>query len=195
MNILFYLERFPGFGGIETVTEVIGNQLTDEGMNITILTHLAQQRDSALLNKVEYHIMPDESSYYSKANLEFAESVVSSKEYDAIVYQDSYAPSEKIVCYLSKKYGIPLYVFEHNTPLYTINSQRHDSRLTLKEIVRRIYWHPHLLKLARARRKMLLKYCAKYVLLSKYFVNDLIYVMGGGGYKTATQIDVYQQSY
>lgn len=180
MNVLFYLTRFPGFGGIETVTELIGNQLADEGVNITILTHLAQQRDSALLNKVEYHIMPDESSYYSKANLEFAESVVSSKEYDAIVYQDSYAPSEKIVCYLSKKYGIPLYVFEHNTPLRTFYSQRHDSRLTLKEIVRRVYWHPHLIKFERKRRKMLLKHCAKYVLLSKYFVNDLTYLMGGG---------------
>lgn len=77
MNVLFYLTRFPGFGGIETVTELIGNQLTSDGVNFTILTHLAQQRESALLNKVEYHIMPDESAYYSKENLEFAEAVVS----------------------------------------------------------------------------------------------------------------------
>lgn len=133
-----------------------------------------------MLNKVEYHIMPDEPSYYSKENLEFAEAVVSSKEYEAIVYQDSYAPSEKIVCHLAKKYGVPLYIFEHNTPLRTFYSQRHDSRLSLKEIVRRVYWHPHLIKLERKRRKMLLKYCTKYVLLSKYFVNDLTYLMGGG---------------
>ena len=36
---------------------------------------------------------------------------------NAIIYQDSYAPIEHLVCHLSKSFNIPLYVFEHNTPI------------------------------------------------------------------------------
>ena len=111
MKILFYLTRFPGFGGIESVTELVGNRLCDDGYEVSILTHLTQSRQSDLSNRCDIYIMPDAKKWSSRANINYAVNLLKSNHFDAIVYQDSYAPTHKIVCRLSRQFHIPLFVF------------------------------------------------------------------------------------
>lgn len=180
MNILFYLTRFPGFGGIETVTEVVGCELLKRGHTITILTHKAQERPSQLASNCPIHVFPQDKLYYCKKNVQFAESIVEGIVYDAIIYQDSYAPSEKIVCHLSHKYNIPLYVFEHNTPLNLVQSRKmHRCSNIPLMLWRKFCSYPMEDRKYRRRRRLLLDTCTKYVLLSKYFKDDLLCVMDG----------------
>lgn len=44
MNILFYLTRYPGVGGIETVTSQIIEQLTLKGDTIDVISHWQQEQ-------------------------------------------------------------------------------------------------------------------------------------------------------
>lgn len=180
MNILFYLTRFPGFGGIETVTELVGSELLIRGHKITILTHMSQERTSDLGKHVQIYVFPQATPFSSKKNLQFAESIVERNAYDVIIFQDSYAPSEKIVCHISRKYNIPLYVFEHNTPLNLIQSRKmHECRNLPMKLWRQYFAYPMEDRMYRSRRKLLLDTCEKYVLLSKFFINDLSYSMNG----------------
>lgn len=43
MNILFYMTRYPGWGGIENVTSLIVSELS-KTENVFILSHLQQNR-------------------------------------------------------------------------------------------------------------------------------------------------------
>ncbi|MCM1372247.1 MAG: glycosyltransferase [Bacteroides sp.] len=180
MTILFYLTRFPGFGGIETVTELIGCELLKKGHHITILSHMRQDRPSELVAQSKFHLFPKTESLYNTENLLFAETVVENTRFDAIVYQDSYAPSEKIVCHISRKYHIPLYVFEHNTPLNNVQSRKmHDCKNLPFKLWRNLFAYPMEDRRCRSRHKLLLNTCTKYVLLSKYFIEDLSFIMKG----------------
>ena len=96
-NILFYLTRFPGWGGIETVTEIIGLQLNKQGYDITILTHTRQDRPSKLLDKVHYYVMPDEGQYNTVQNQEYLKEIIFRQNIDILLFQDSYADNHYIV--------------------------------------------------------------------------------------------------
>ena len=189
MKILFYLTRFPGFGGIESVTELIGGKLCDEGHELSILTHLTQSRPSALLERCEIFIMPDKESWYSKANMDYATKILKCNHFDAIVYQDSYAPTHDLVCRLSKEFNIPLYVFEHNTPSY-----RHISRKAIvcssliKKWVRHFVSYPLEDLQMKRRRKQLLKTCTKYILLSDSYIPEMDIVLGSTNYHDRNKI-------
>ena len=183
MKILFYLTRFPGFGGIESVTELVGNRLCDDGYEVSILTHLTQSRQSDLSNRCDIYIMPDAKKWSSRANINYAVNLLKSKQFDAIVYQDSYAPTHKIVCRLSKEFKIPLYVFEHSTPLYQFISRKSlVSSNSIKKWLRIIISYPMEDMMMKRRRKLLLKNCTKYILLSDAYIPEMDIVLGSTHY-------------
>lgn len=178
MNILFYLSRFPGWGGIETVTEILGNELVHLGFKVSILTHLRQECPSELMNKAHYYVMPDEGEWETEANAEFAINLVKANHFDFIVYQDSYAPTEEIVTKM-KQQGVKLIVCEHNTPLYKQKLLHASSRAPfLQEVYRRVYSWPRQLREDRKRHNLLLHASDSYVLLSNGFIEELIDVCG-----------------
>ena len=170
MNILFYLTRYPGIGGIESVTTIIATALQKNGHNLIILSHL---KGCDVSEKIPFDVlyMPNEKSWVNHENVRFAESLIERVHIDVVIYQDSYAPTEKIVVGLSKKYNIPLYVFEHNSPLYVYLKRDISSFFTLKGFLRRLL-HPYLLLKERRRKRYLYFACKKYILLSKGFIND-----------------------
>ena len=71
MNFLFYMTRFPGIGGIETVTTLI-----IEKNHITILSHF-QQDIPSIPGQVELYNMINRSNLNSKENFEFADKIAS----------------------------------------------------------------------------------------------------------------------
>ena len=108
MNILFYLTRYPGMGGIETVTSQMIEQFTlKEGHAIDVISHWQQEQSGGGIYARSIYHMPNGKQWTAQENISYACDVVKNGHYDVIIYQDSYAPTEKIVCYLSKEYNIP----------------------------------------------------------------------------------------
>lgn len=121
--------------------------------------------------------MPNDKQWTAQENVTYACNIVKNEHFDVIIYQDSYAPTEKIVCLLSKKYNVPLIVFEHNSPLFIYNKRDLSSWLTPKGLLRWLL-HPYLLKKEICRKKMLLKQSSRYVLLSKAYVPEFCHLVG-----------------
>ena len=121
--------------------------------------------------------MPDSEHWQSDENYKFAEETIKSGHFDAIIYQDSYAPTQKIICPLARKYGVPLYIFEHNTPLYVFKAMTWRPILSLKGIPQRIIFLGTLYREIR-RKRYLLKYANKYVLLSSQYIPELCKLIG-----------------
>lgn len=181
MNILFYLSRFPGYGGIETVTELIGNRLIDKGHHISILTHVKQDRPSALVNRSDYFLMPDEGKWDTDKNHEYAVDLINKYNFDVIIVQDSYAPFEGVVRSMkeNQKNGEALIVFEHSTPLYVNKKLKLSYKASfLHELYRRLYSWPKQLKANKRRHKEMLSNCDAYVVLAKGNVDELAEVCG-----------------
>lgn len=174
MNILFYLTKYPSVGGIENVTNIIASELIREH-NISVISHISQ--DAPVVNGIKIYRMPNASVWSAKENYEYAEEVVSGNQFDAIIYQDSYAPTEKIACGVAEHHNIPLYVFEHNSPLFIYNKRNLDPNTTPKGILRHLL-HPYLLYKEIKRKRYLLEHCAKYVLLSKQFIPEFCNLIG-----------------
>lgn len=178
MNILFYLHRFPGFGGIETVTELIGCYLSNRGHCITILAALHQERESELMHLASYFRLPDADDLNSESNYEFAESLLMKNKIEAIVFQNSYAPNDALICKLSANLNVPLYIFEHNTPLYLKKIYRLKRWWHPLDVYRYVRWSRRVFKHNAIHRKKHVDFCKKYVLLSKRFVNEFIEYVG-----------------
>lgn len=178
-SILFYLTRFPGYGGIETVTEIIGCKLFESGYQVSIMSHLSQSRQSLLMKQCRFFAMPNTKKWDSRDNIIYARKILSENHFDAIVYQDSYAPTHRIVCQLSREYSIPLFVFEHSAPLF-LSKSRGGTPIgkSLRSLLRHYILFPLEEGKMKRRKKMLLKYCEKYVLLSESFKQEIDKIMG-----------------
>lgn len=177
MNILFYLTRYPGVGGIESVTsQIIGQLALKEGHAIDVISHWQQEQKGDIYARSIYP-MPSNKQWTAQDNISFACDVVKNRHYDVIIYQDSYAPTEKIVCHLSEEYNIPLIVFEHNSPLYIYNKRDLSSWLTLKGLLRRLL-HAYLLKKEINRKMLLLNHSSHYVLLSEAYIPEFCTLVG-----------------
>ena len=176
-RLCFYLTRFPEFGGIGSVTTLITNELSKRGHYIIILSHLKQNKDIGLIKGIPIYYLPDANKWNTPKNYERAKEILESERINTLIYQDSYAPTERIVCNLAKELKLQLFVFEHNSPLYIYNKRDLDSIFTLKGLARRIL-HPYLLAKERKRKKYLLDNCTKYVLLAKRNINEFCNLIG-----------------
>jgi len=121
--------------------------------------------------------MPNETWHYTSDNNSFLINLLKEKSYSAVVYQDSYAPTEQIVINACKNSNIPLYVFEHNSPLFVNNKRKLDNILSLKGLLRRIL-HPYLLYADIKRKRYLFNNCEKYILLSKPYISEFASLTG-----------------
>lgn len=172
MNILFYLNRFPGWGGIETVTELIGSRLAESGHNIHILSHKRQDRPSGLLSLATFHTMPDGKSLSSRENMDFAVRLVRDSGISIVVYQDCYEPTERIALKM-KEAGAVLAVFEHNTPLHIQKTlASFPDGPVIKQLYRR-FSHPAAIRKSSRRHLLLLRESDAYVVLSEGYVTEL----------------------
>lgn len=172
MNILFYLNRFPGWGGIETVTELIGSKLAESGHDIHILSHRHQDRPSELLNKASFHTMPDGKSLSSRENMEFAVRLIRDFDICLVVYQDCYEPTERIALKM-KEAGARLAVFEHNTPLHIQKTLASFPEGSLVKQFYRHFSHPAAKRKSSRRHLLLLRESDAYVVLSEGYVTEL----------------------
>ena len=172
MKILFYLVRFPAFGGIESVTNIIGTELISSGdYFIDIITNIRGDRDMSLMHHANLFVFPNSTNWYSGENRKYMKNVLEEGHYDALVYQDSYSGMERIVVGEAFNKSIPVYAFEHNSPLwFASNNKRKSNMINMlmdAMVLRKRLFHN------RRSKKFLLEHCTKYVLLSDKFKDDL----------------------
>lgn len=113
MNILFVLQRYPGFGGIESVTRMLAGEFIEWfGYRVAVFSTSRQDNPSQLIGSDLF--------YYQTSDLKGDEL---KKEFDAlihdfkpdyVIYQDSYIPEDFLLKDLPQ--DIKIIVCEHNTP-------------------------------------------------------------------------------
>ena len=170
MNILFYLIRYPGIGGIESVTHLVAEQLNvSYNANVTILSFLQQGDCACSFAKILK--MPNSKEWCAKENYVFAEQVIAEGNYDYIVYQDSYANIQDVIFKPAKRHHVRVLVFEHNTPLYVLKNAESHPLLSWRGLKNRLA-APYRIVQSILRKRSLLKNCHKYILLSSRFIPE-----------------------
>lgn len=171
-TILFLLDRYPGFGGIETVTTTLSNALA-EHYRIVICAQRAESKDELLQKPapgVTYRSLPDATKNHHAENLTAFHRILSEEKVDVIIYQDSYAPNDYLPLSISKERGVKIIVAEHNSPNHPWRWLQHElsvcSALNIYKRVKRML--QGLLGLHRnaKRRTALYRHCDRYILLS-----------------------------
>ena len=105
--------------------------------------------------------------------------MASNNDFDIIIYQDSYAPTERIALLLKQVSGAKLIVSEHNTPLYKKKTLELSYKASLlQEVYRRVYSWPKQLRANRKRHLLLLKNSDKYIVLAKGYIKELLEICG-----------------
>lgn len=113
MNILFVLQRYPGFGGIESVTQMLAKEFIKRfGYKVAVFSSSRQDNPSQLIDSdLFYYQTFDLQGDFLKKEFD---ALVHDFEPDYIIYQDSYVPEDFLLEHLPQ--GIKIIVCEHNTP-------------------------------------------------------------------------------
>ena len=192
-KILFYLIRYPGYGGIESVTTIVVNKLVEFNYDITIISYLHENQEELLPTihpKVKLFYMPNERNWHDLANLKFLEELYCKFNFDITIHQDSYADTQSFLHETAKKFKSRLFIFEHNTPLYAELAIRERVRTARLISLRGVYYSLFFLyhisknrKIQSLRREYLYENCEKYILLSEALKCDFQRVLKRNEYE------------
>ena len=177
-NILFYISRYPGYGGIEKVTTILANYWSKViGWKVYILSVQAQDLNllSELDKDIKVYFLPKPHEISSSENIDLLNQIITNNNIDWIIYQDSYAKTEDLLYAVKGKCKIA--ICEHNLP-GCISKQDYLNWKTQKvktviDFIHKFTYFRHRLKVKsweRNRRCKLYKLCDKYILLSKNYI-------------------------
>lgn len=178
MNILFYLHQYPGFGGIETSTSILGQYFYAHGCRVYILAHKKSHNTyytGAAEDIIPVIYMPDKNRLVSRENKIAFANTVRLNLVDVILYLDSYALIENNVFdnpYMNHQ--VPIIVSERSCPLNLPEKPRihsnflYDAIRIGKFLTRRSF---HYLK-EKSRRRWLYARSSRYVLHSTRFFGE-----------------------
>lgn len=171
-TLLFLLDRYPAFGGIETVTTILANQLAEQYR--ILICSVRGDPEHPMLQQlrpgITYRPLHGVGTAETEAELI---SVIAEEKVDIVIFQDSYAPLENLVYNMRQKCHASLIVAEHNAPgLSRISMRQRLSQCrwwdwyTLAKIL--FFGTLSIIKSSR-RRKGLYELCDRYVVLSEKF--------------------------
>jgi glycosyltransferase involved in cell wall biosynthesis len=177
-KILFYLSRYPGFGGVEKVTTILANYFVSNFGYEVIIASLEKEYEELLLPELSTKIVVEHCNIHNiEEELDF---IIKKHGINTIIFQDSYDKMEKPLIILTKKYNIKLITVEHNTPNALFISSLNDFHKAqvngLYSSIRKMYL---LYKVANMwitsskRHTVLLKNSSKYILLSSHYIKIL----------------------
>lgn len=179
MNILFVLQRYPGFGGIENVTATLSEAFCSKlGHNVVIFSTSRQKNDSQMIkNKCWKYITSD---LKGSLLISFFQRIVKENNIDLIIYQDSYVPEEYLIENLDRS-NLKIIVCEHNTPncleIGLKNSVKETPFFSFKGLVRRILYPSRLCDTytkSKKRHQKMVDLSDSYILLSETFKQTLL---------------------
>ena len=170
-NILFYLSRYPGYGGIERVTTVLCNAfIKDTSYNIYIVSK-EQQDANILLGQLDKRI-----KFIQLNGIKSLSSLIQEKQIGTVVYQDSFGTDYSFIEQSTKNLEVKKIVVVHNTPNafeLTLNCEV-DGNWTIRNKLRRLKTNLDVVK----RTKSLFCWADKYVLLSDAYKPILKNIIG-----------------
>lgn len=119
MRILFILNRYPGYAGIEIVTTNLCNYLCKKVQWVGIYSFQQQAEEkllSTLDKSVSFHKAIIYKGYSNPANLSQIYNICSKEKVNLVIYQDSYTQNFGSICSVLKKLPIRIVLVEHNMP-------------------------------------------------------------------------------
>lgn len=172
-TILFLLDRYPAFGGIETVTTLLCNALA-EHYKIIICAQRAECKDELLQKldpRVHYCSLPHERQGFDAENLSTFRKLLTSEKVEVVVYQYSYAAINYLPLSISKESGIKLIVAEHSSPSHTWRWLQEElascSPWNISKRGKRLLQALYGFHRNAKRRTALYKHCDRYILLAQ----------------------------
>lgn len=172
-KILFLLNRYPGFGGIENVTSMLANEFVHRGYIVSIFSCLSQENAELIVPlDPNIQVINVEQCVYKERIQRFKEIITN---IDILIFQDSYAPIEFFLDYVNR-HKTQVIIVEHNTPdcflLSYYDALQKYKWYSIPGILRRIKFPYNYLKILfsiRRRHKFLIETADKYVLLSEEY--------------------------
>lgn len=177
-SVLFYIARYPGYGGIESITTLFANHLASDLKYKVSIISCVQQDESILLEKLNsgilFYKLPNIKKINSEENQTFFNKIVEDNHIDTIIYQDSYYPNEDLLINVSNRNHINIICVEHNAPDCGIKSMRFAINSTpWYNIYRKIkinYFNRLGSIKEKKRKQKLYHFCNKYIVLSKGYI-------------------------
>ncbi len=183
MTILFLIDRYPGFGGIETVTTVLANFFLKQNYNIAILSY--KQENIEVLEKLNSDILlfnfPNKQHKISSENETYLKHIITKIKPDFIINQESYSELYKLLNTVKNEISCKIITVEHNTPVarykMLLNYLENEKlALNLKSILKKL-GHPFLLwkslSQERAYHQNIYNLSDDYILLSNKYISIL----------------------
>lgn len=176
-NILFYLHRFPGLGGIEIVTSVIANYLVNQGFNIWFYSPTSDKTYTRLDSRINvFHSKMIEIQEQTEEMFSYCVS----NNIECIVLHDNYDLPAEIITGVINRLCCKLFIVEHSDPMGVIEGSKQVMKRKLKGNLCDLLWliknHDYDKKISRdylSRKKKLFESCDKYIVLSKRFERSI----------------------
>lgn len=186
MNILFYLHKYPSYGGIENVTTYLANYLVDKDNQVCIYSYvgidfelLLQKLDS----RIGYIQALDKDNFYARINFEQLTKLIKEKSIDVVIFQDSYAPVENMLWRIKVDFpNLKIVTVEHNTPDAFLKALRYEKVYSKIEWIKRKVLYPlyycKIFYLIRKRHREVYNESDKYILLTSKFSSTFKRITG-----------------
>ena len=180
MKILFFINRYPGYGGIETVTTVLANYFFEEGHEISIIS-FAQENEELLerLNKkIPLFRFPDQQNMFSTENVNFLLYTIKLFRPDVLINQESYSNLFGLLVLIKGQISCKIITVEHNSPnarikMFVNYIKNEKLQFSPKSILKKLL-HPILIlkryNLERKSHLFLYSNSDEYILLSEKFI-------------------------
>jgi len=181
MNILFFLDRYPEYGGIEKVTTRLAEYLTGQGHRVLIFS-IRQDHSDELLPALYKNVLTFVAEDGVRSAVQLRK-ILLEYEIDKLIYQDSYVPIDTIAREAVAGTGIEVIVVEHNTPDAFLRAFKcRDRRYSFWYKTKRALFYPlYEFKIKRQvknwHRKMM-SFADKYVVLSSSYLPILEQMTG-----------------
>lgn len=186
MRILFYLEHFPGLGGIEKVTSVMARAFIRDGhvVKIVSLNHADGTNQLDGLPPSTWVELPDSSKDKKLCRMALT-SEISAFAPQVVIFQDSYARVERLLAEaigdLPPSVRPKVVSVEHNRPM--IWDWHNKMGWGVKGIARRMlfpYRYFRRFMSGRTRRRFIYGFSDAYVVLASGFLPRLEKIVGKG---------------
>lgn len=171
-TLLFLLDRYPAFGGIETVTTILANQLAAHYR--ILICSMRGEEDHPLLHQLCGNITfrPLLRTNKTEISAELC-SIIRNEHVDCVIYQDSYAPMEDLLADIKRKTPVKIIVAEHNAPGLTRVAMHNQLRQLplwdLYALAKVLFYHSIGILKSIRRRTRLYDLCDRYIVLSERF--------------------------
>jgi len=199
MNILFLIDRYPGFGGIETVTTVLANFFLNQNYQVAIISHRQENED--LLEKLHQPVrlfkFPNKQLKVSSENETYLKQVISEFQPNYIINQESYSGLFKLLITIKNEISCKIITVEHNSPVarykMLVNHLENEKlQFSIKGVLKKI-GHPFILWKSlyeeRKYHQKVYRLSDEYILLSKRFIPILKKI---GGFESVAKIKVIE---